>query len=330
MENKNLGKSLAVAGNQSTTEDTIKDLLRAGYRVDYAINVGPEKKDVIADYRDISGFSQKREIEHIRPSTYHMKDEETKELFRDVTIDCLISVGWQRLFPEWFLDQLSIGAFGMHGSADPLPRGRGRSPMNWSIIEDRKRFITNLIKYDQGIDSGKIVGSRTFDILQRDTIRSLQHKNQICQTRLLLEHLPDLLRGEEQLTPQPEDEEPTYYPKRVPEDGVIDWRYKTDKIDRLVRAVAAPYPGAFTFDGDTGEKVFIWRGRPFDSRLEFSERSPGEIVRDFSDGTFLVKTGDFTYYVTEWDAEGDWSPDTESEFENRENPSWDKLAQMKA
>ena len=44
-------------------------------------------------------------------------------------------------FPEEILNTLSIGALGLHGSADMLPKGRGRSPMNWSLIEGKKRFL---------------------------------------------------------------------------------------------------------------------------------------------------------------------------------------------
>jgi len=320
-------KTISIAGNQTTTIDVLKELLDAGYDISHVINVGPEHAYKISDYVDLSDLSHKYDIPLLCPETYEMDDDESRSLFDDVSIDLLVSVGWQRLFPEWFLDQLTIGAFGMHGSADPLPKGRGRSPMNWSIIEGREQFITNLIKYDEQIDAGKIVGTQQFDIYPWDDIRSLHHKNATAQVQLLLEHLPDLLAGDAELTPQPEDDEPTYYPKRVPEDGVIDWREETDRLSRLIRAVTKPYPGAFTFS-EQYEKIYIRKGQPFDSRIKFADREPGTIVATFHDGTFVVKTGDLSLYIREWEATDQWKPEKHQTFVSRENSSWDELDKM--
>lgn len=324
----NHGKTIAVAGNQTTTVYVLNELLDAGYEVEYLINVGPEQKSMIADYIDLTAVAEEKGIELLRPPSYAMKDPETRALFEGRGIDMLVSVGWQRLIPGWLLSSLSIGAFGMHGSAEPLPRGRGRSPMNWSIIEDRDRFLTHLFRYDEGIDSGMIVAVQRFDIFPWDTIQSLQHKNAYAQAQLLVGHLPALLTGTAELAPQRTDIEPTYYPKRVPGDGVIDWRDRSERIDRIVRAVARPYPGAFTFDGD--RKVFIWRGGPFDRSLPFGDSVPGQIVATFHDNTFVVRCGDDSYYVTDWEAPEHWEPRKGTIFESRTNPSWEKLKEMNA
>src|SRR3989338_7611323 len=57
--------------------------------------------------------------------------------------------GYMDLRP--FLKSLSVGAFGMHGSSKPLPFGRGRSPINWSLIQDKKIFYTHLFQYLPGV-----------------------------------------------------------------------------------------------------------------------------------------------------------------------------------
>ncbi len=214
----------------------------------------------------------------------------------------------------------------MHGSAEPLPRGRGRSPMNWSIIEGRDRFYTNLFKYDPGVDSGEIVGAQRFDITERDTIRSLRHKNTLSQIKLLLDHLPDLLADKAEFVPQPTDVEPTYYPKRTPDDGVIDWRDPVVRVDRLVRAVTRPYPGAFTSLG--GKRINIWSGIPFDTHLRFEDAQPGEIVGVFHDNTFTVRCGDVAYYVNDWESPDGAVPVQGEVLESGTNRSLDKLVSM--
>ena len=42
----------------------------------------------------------------------------------------------------------------------------------------------------------------------------------------------------------------TYFGKRVPEDGHIDWNWQKERIYNWIRAQAKPYPGAFTFLND--------------------------------------------------------------------------------
>ncbi len=301
-------------------------LASAGYHLDYFINVGPERAGSISDYLNLSEFAEAHGAQLLRPPTYSMTDARSQEIFADHAIDLVISVGWQRLFPPWFLNRLRLGAYGMHGSAEPLPKGRGRSPMIWSILEGRKQFYTYLFRYDEGVDSGMIVGRQLFDVFPWDTISTLQHKNAVAQAQLLLAHLPALLQGEAALVPQPDDVEPTYYPKRAPEHGVIDWNETAERVDRLVRAVAAPYPGAFSFSDEV--RVHIWSGGVFDTNLGFSP-AVGEIVHAFHDGTFVVQCRDLPFHVSRWDAPSGWRPRAGLKFESHENPSWQMLDDMR-
>ena len=87
------------------------------------------------------------------------------------------AIGWQRLIPENILNCFECGVFGMHGSSQDLPFGKGRSPMNWSLIEGRKWFYTNLFKYENGIDNGDIIGKDCFSIQESDTAETLHYKN---------------------------------------------------------------------------------------------------------------------------------------------------------
>jgi methionyl-tRNA formyltransferase len=44
-----------------------------------------------------------------------------------------------------------------------------------------------------------------------------------------------------------EDRHATYFGKRTPYDGEINWDWQKERIHNWVRAQASPYPGAFTF-----------------------------------------------------------------------------------
>ncbi|MBQ3586621.1 MAG: hypothetical protein II964_07885, partial [Synergistaceae bacterium] len=69
-------------------------------------------------------------------------------------------------------------------------------------------------------------------------------------------------------------------------DGLIDWSKSAKEIHNLVRAVAKPFPGAFTFHD--GHKIMIWKTRLTDGN---SENTPAVII----------KTGDGLIEILEWE-----------------------------
>lgn len=293
-------KTLAFAGCKSTTMECMQALIDDGYQISYLITLTPEQSEkyMVSGYLDMRESAEKHGITLYYPAEYGLKGEADQAAISKLGIDVLLVVGWQRLIPKWFLDSLSIGAFGMHGSAEPLPKGRGRSPINWSLIEGRKRFLAHLIKYNEGVDDGMIVGVQEFDINPFDTSETLHFKSRIAMNRLLRKHLPALISGTAALMAQPGDVEPTYYPKRTPDDGIIHWGSSTEEIYNLIRAVTRPFPGAFTFLGES--KCHIWCAQPFDTKLLYPDSENGQVTEVFYNGHFVVKTGDGSLLVTEY------------------------------
>ena len=92
---------------------------------------------------------------------------------------------------------------------------------------------------------------------------------------------------------------PTYYPKRTAEDGIIFWDKDSIEIYNLIRAVTKPFHGAFTFYNDN--KIMIWNGYPFDSRLFDPYILHGTILHLFSNGDIILKTGDGSFIITEYE-----------------------------
>lgn len=294
-------RKTAVFGCKHTTRDLIAGLDRHGFRIDHCVTIAPEKaaEQNVAGYHDLRPFLDSRGIPFTVAHKYNLKSQEDQAALLDLGLDLIFVMGWQRLIPDWLLRQLSIGAFGMHGSSKPLPHGRGRSPMNWSLIQNKDRFYTHLFQYKPGVDDGPIAAVQIFDIHPHDTCLTLHHKNMVAMQQLCVKNLPALLDGTIKLQPQP-TEGSSYYPKRESEDGLIYWSDSTLAIYNLIRAVTRPFPGAFSYCNDE-EKIVIWRAIPFDTRLTWPSVKPGEIVEVFYDGTFVVKTGDASLLVQEYE-----------------------------
>ena len=72
------------------------------------------------------------------------------------------------------------------------------------------------------------------------------------------------------------EEEATYFGKRTPEDGEINWNWTNEAIRNWVRAQAFPYPGAFTFY--KGKKIIIDEVS-FSNEKANNNQSNGEIIK---------------------------------------------------
>jgi len=299
---KNLKKKIAVFGCKHTTLDFIRGLVREGFIIDHLITISPDKglQQNVAGYIDLRPAMEEMDIPVLTVSNYNLQSAQDKANLKTLGLDLAFVIGWQRLLPEWLLNSLSIGAFGMHGSFRPLPHGRGRSPMNWSLLKGKDKFITHLFQYLPGVDDGPIAGVQEFQLTQYDTCLTAHHKNMISMRKLACKVLPGLMDGTLKLTPQDSDVEASYWPKRIPEDGLILWEDDTEDIYNLIRAVTKPFPGAFSFlDDDTQKKIIIWRTIPFDRNISYPDANLGEILEVFYDGTFVVKTGNSTLLVQE-------------------------------
>jgi methionyl-tRNA formyltransferase len=323
---KNITKRVAVVGCKETTQDLIIGLEKKGFEIDHCITISPEKgkQQQVAGYTDLRPFCLKKSIPVTIVETYSLKESTDRERIQKLDLDMLLVMGWQRLIPEWFLNTLSVGAFGMHGSSKPLPHGRGRSPINWSLIQGKEKFYTHLFQYKPGVDDGNIVGVQTFGINKFDSCLTLHFKNLISMIRLCVKHIPPLLEGNAKKTPQPQ-EGASYYPKRTAEDGLIYWNESTENIYNLIRAVTRPFPGAFTYlENNKNKKILIWSAQPFDFVIHY-KAEPGEIVEVFCNNMYVVKTKDGALLITESEGEKFTSTNIGKNFGTLNTPKkqWD-------
>ena len=250
----------------------------------------------VSGYKDF--FDIEFDCERYRPCHYSLNTKKDMDFFESHAFDILVVLGWQRLIPAEIIESLGVCGLTIHGSGEGLPKGRGRSPMNWAIIEGHDTFHLSLLTLAPGADGGKILDTLTFDILPADTIRTLYYKNALVSSRLLEKNIPLLLSGREYGEIQDETEA-TYYPKRTPDDGRINWNVSAQEIERLVRATTKPYPGAFTHNGET--KMLIWGAQFFDGKIS-GDVAAGTVAAVFPDGAFTVMTKD--YYVLVYDYDG--------------------------
>jgi methionyl-tRNA formyltransferase len=280
---------IALFGCKATTLFLL-DNLQIPLPIRHLITIDSEQgqKHGVADYFDLKPEAQARGIGVYQAKFYSLKSKTDQDYINSLNIDIAFVMGWQRLIPAEVLSGFSIGAFGMHGSSMDLPMGRGRSPMNWSIIEGRKVFYTNLFRYDSGVDSGDVIDTFKFQITSKDTAETMHFKNTLAMKFLIERNIDRLMRNDFKASPQDDSINPTYYPKRTPEDSLIDWNQDVYVLERFIRAVTRPFNGAFTFFED--KKITILDAQVFDcSDFGFEKWRNGTVVAVFEGGKFLVK-----------------------------------------
>src|SRR6185503_11638369 len=94
-------------------------------------------------------------------------------------------------------------------------------------------------------DAGPIVDQERVPIGEDETAVEVFRKVSAAAETVLRRSLPPLVAGDAVLKEQ-DLARGSYFGARRPEDCRIDWSRSAREIHNLVRAVAPPYPGAFT------------------------------------------------------------------------------------
>jgi methionyl-tRNA formyltransferase len=198
---------------------------------------------------------------------------------------CVVVSSYNRILPAALLETCPF--LNVHYA--PLPRLRGRASVNWALINGEPCTAITIHTLVPGLDAGGILYQRLVPIAGGDTVTDLYERLNRLQRQALGDAVQRRLGGDEGA---PQDEaEASYGCTRLPEDGEIDWSAPTRAIDRLVRALTDPYPGAYTYLGT--DRLWIERALALAEPPRYEGRVPGRVVNlSRAQGFVDVLTGD--------------------------------------
>ena len=193
----------------------------------------------------------------------------------------IYSFSYRHLIPESVLALAPLGAFNLHPSL--LPAYRGRAPVNWVLVNGEREAGVTLHHMVARADAGDIVGQRAVAIDDNDNALTLYRKLVPLGVELIDELHPKIVAG---TAPRRKMDisKGSYFGRRKPDDGRIDWRWPARRIFNLVRAVTHPYPGAFCFVD--GRKLLVWEAKI--GAESGSLGAPGRVVREMADGALEI------------------------------------------
>ncbi|MFP9193834.1 methionyl-tRNA formyltransferase [Natrialbaceae archaeon A-CW1-1] len=248
----------------------------------------------VADQTDLSTFTTRHDI------PLHEVESVNQPAITDRIAECdpqlLFVIGWSRLVDQQVLDLSSVASLGMHPA--PLPRGRGRAPIAWNLIKGLERTQLSFFHLVEEADAGDLVGQEPIEIDLEDDAATLYAKVVDAGRELIQTYYPRFERGEVPRTPQ-SDERATWWPKRRPHHGLIEWTRPPMEVYNWIRGQSHPYPGAFSHLND--RRVTIWAAAPPTTERAFTR--PGEI--QYRDGDALgVGAWEGTIELTRVQVEG--------------------------
>ena len=123
--------------------------------------------------------------------------------------------------------------------------------------------------YQGGIPPGQNIRTITIE----DDVGSMYDKMIETGREIIREYYPQFEDGTAPRRTQ-NDDEATWWPRRRPEHGVIDWNQSPRDVYDWIRGQTRPYPGAFSYIDDN--KVTVWQANPPDTDRAFVP--PGEIT----------------------------------------------------
>ena len=180
-------------------------------------------------------------IEVLTPATAN--HPEMVERVRALRPEFLFSFYYRSLLGAELLSLPTRGAYNMHGSL--LPKYRGRVPVNWAVLNGEHETGATLHAMVATPDAGDLIDSEAVPILPDDTALEVFRKVTVAAEVTLHRCLPGLIAGTAGHTPQ-DLSAGSYYGRRSARDGAIDWRRGALAVHNLIRAVAPPYPAAFS------------------------------------------------------------------------------------
>ena len=209
--------------------------------------------------------------------------------------DLHVSMSYDQILREKILSLPSRGTLNCHAGA--LPFYRGRNPLTWAIINGEEEFGVTVHWVDLGIDTGDIVIQIKNPIRPTDTYATLLATAEELCASALVGAISDVYEGKDQRIVQATiDPVGMYCCRRREGDEEVDWASDTNGIERFVRALVAPGPGARTTWED--DPYAILAAEKIDGAKPYIG-APGEVIGRDSGG-ILVKSGDTFIRLTRW------------------------------
>lgn len=212
--------------------------------------------------------------------------------------DLYVIVAYGKIIPKSIFNIPRLGIINVHASI--LPRWRGASPIQYTILNGDKKAGVTIINITEKVDQGPILSQQEILLDQKETAKTLSEKLSKIGAELLIKTIKDYFNPAH-AGPMPQNESEATYTKIITkEDGHIIWSKKAEEIERQIRAFDF-WPGSFTFFS-RNEQLLRLKILKADINLEIEKIKDADFGRVLAG--LIVKTGQGTLKIKELQLEG--------------------------
>ncbi len=230
-----------------------------------------------------------------------LKDDAAVARLSAVGADVFVVAAYGKILAQRVLDLPRLGCVNVHGSL--LPRWRGASPVQASVLAGDAVTGVSIMKMDAGMDTGPVYTMRETRIGEEESAEELGSRLAEIGANALIETL-DFLEGEERKEAVPQDDSlATSCPKITREDARVDWTRPATELIRRARAFT-PWPGLFTTRRNTRVKLsgLSLEAESGQVRVRAEASLPGTVLE--AGGRLVVACGEGAVAVATLQAEG--------------------------
>ena len=227
-------------------------------------------------YSPVKQLALDNGLKLLQPSS--LKDDGIAQEIKFLKPDIMLVVAYGLIVPKEILSIPEIACINVHGSI--LPKWRGASPMEYSILNGDKKTGLSYMQMTEGLDEGPVYDIHECPIEPNDRLKDVEKKLIELSENNLIKFLKSINKGDVDATPQ-KDKNATFAPKILKKDLQIDWdNITSDDLVKRVNSLADKY-GVHTYLGTKRIKIFDVS----ETKTSYS-LSPGDI--SISNGRIIV------------------------------------------
>ncbi len=285
---------VAVLGRGEWLLSAAELLVEAGHIIAVVVTSKPRSGSThgSSQYRDLAAAAHAPFIH-----SQELVSEEIGETLRHCRADVGVSMDWPNLVGARVCSAFAHGILNFHAGA--LPRYRGNAPIVWAMLQgERAVGFTVHLMVPHGYDAGPVVLQRMYPIGPATYVSEVLEAAGAAAPEMMLQAVNQIQLGTVQLRRQDQGSvTPLRCYPRSAADNEIYWKSTAEEVVRLVRAVAEPYSGAYTWS--VGVRLTIWRAR-WERWREPSLAVPGQCLwRDSARGEVAVAASDAVVMLQE-------------------------------
>lgn len=223
--------------------------------------------------------AEKYNIPVYQPNT--LKDGTALEILQEISPDVIVVVAYGKILPKEILCLAKYGC--INGHASLLPKYRGASPIQWSIVCGESETGVTTMLMDEGLDTGDILLTQKVAIGEEETAEQLFERLSVISADLMLETLEKLEKGE--ITSKKQTGETSYAPIIKKDMAKLDFNNK-DAFE-IHNAVRGYYSWPCAFFILNGKRVKVISARVGDK----TDQKAGTVIGNADELVIACKGG---------------------------------------